>query len=176
MAKIPGEQYKLLRKLKDKGESVKIIKDWTIIDDLPNDYDITDLPHDTRFLVRCYEQGGSMTKTGKATIVCNSRGEELYPDFVYSHGHLSNGKHAKFLIENGVLVTSTKHGFIEIEQVVAEKDEDKVWLVINMIWEGRIEQLPDYYQEFTYACLAANEKANCFHCREPHFIKDNYEK
>ena len=47
------------------------------------------------------ESGGGSTNTGKALIICGSKGEKLRPVFIPSSGHLANGTHAIIPVHPG---------------------------------------------------------------------------
>lgn len=70
-----------------------------------------------------WENGGAGRNTGDSVIVCGSKFEPLRPVYVPCGGHLSNGKHALFIVERGfhVITCSQWRGdnTIKVERIAA---------------------------------------------------------
>jgi hypothetical protein len=117
------------------------------------------------------ENGGGMSNTGYATIICGNDGKRLKPIFV-PRGY-SNGEHAIFVIIPGqtcfVSATRNRRGENATICRITKINEDDT-LEHEMIgeYENGDGNIPDNFQP---AVTAALEKAKCYHCREAHYIK-----
>ena len=117
------------------------------------------------------EQGGGMSNTGSATIVCSAMGERVQPLFV-PQGY-SNSEHALFIAKVGMILISASHDR-QSEEATAYQitaigtDDDRDALVSKVIadYENGDGTFPDQLQE---AKKAALDKSFCYHCREPHY-------
>ena len=123
------------------------------------------------------EEGGGMTNTGSATIWSSSSGEPLEAQYIPRRGHLSNAEHALVRIKNGDLQIFADHHrgdfFISVKRVAEiGNDNGERYAVLDPLFkysEGRWDNTPP--ERLDAAIDAAKEKALCYHCREPHFIK-----
>lgn len=119
-----------------------------------------------------WEAGGGMTNTGNAQIICGPHGEELKPVFVRTGGDRACKEHAKFLVSEGdVVVTVTRHRqdfIIVLERI----QSDGTLTSFYRQEEGEITlgSFDDTQEEFSRAVYAAWDKAECYHCREPHYM------
>lgn len=115
------------------------------------------------------ENGGGMSNTGSATIVCGSNGEKIKPLFV-PRGY-SNGDHAIFVARPGMCIISAGHSR-QYETVIVKRIVkivgDELELVIVGEWENGDGTIP---AEFEAAQKAAMDKAHCYHCRSPFYIQ-----
>ena len=117
------------------------------------------------------ESGGGMTNTGYATVVSDANGEALKPLFI-PRGY-SNGDHAIFVIIPGVthLIHSSRGKWGEncqVEKIIEVKDDDSLITETIAEYENGDGNIPPHFQK---AVNAALKKSNCYHCREPHFVK-----
>ncbi len=166
----PEENRKLCTKFSGSGITGRLEKGITIFD-IPNPSNILELPLSTEYFIEAFEMGGGKTNVGYGIIVCDQfDGKELKPQKVYTDGHLCNSKHAKFVVENCITISSTKRGNIVIVQNEITIEYGTIFLKSECLWTGNIKDLPNTYNYLEKACEAAHEKANCFHCREPHYI------
>lgn len=118
-----------------------------------------------------WERGGGYTNTGNATIVATNKGTPPVPYYVRRRGELANGHHALMPIMTGWWIIEADHHrgdfIVEVWQVSRIKDG-----VVDLLLKYKLAEeewtpmLPDFLLE---ACKAAIEKAQCYHCREPHF-------
>lgn len=129
-----------------------------------------------------YEQGGGMSNTGHALVYCNSEGEALKPLYIIRRGHLALGKHAAFgLWEHQTMIEihASHHRrsfYLALNKVTATKQElvtEKLWGISEVDRDNWKEALPNMYTQYTRAIEAAIDKALCYHCREPHYLKAN---
>jgi hypothetical protein len=101
-----------------------------------------------------WEQGGGMTRTGFAYIVCGEHGEKLTPVYTRGSGQLSCGEHALFILREGVHV------------VVVSRTHDEYQQKIFKFTEGKFEET-EPSEEFQEAIQAAKDKTRYYHCRVP---------
>lgn len=115
------------------------------------------------------ENGGGMSNTGYATIICGEDGQALKPIFI-PRGY-SNGEHAIFRIEIGHCVINASRGkwgeSISVERITKINDDTiKTDEIGN--YENGDGNIPGRFQT---AADAALEKSKCYHCREPHYYR-----
>jgi hypothetical protein len=117
------------------------------------------------------ENGGGMSNTGYATVICGANGQALKPLFV-PRGY-SNGDHAIFVVRPGE--THLAHASrgkwgesVTIEKVTDIADDDILIVKTVGEYENGDGNIP---AKFEIATDAALEKARCYHCREPHYVK-----
>lgn len=120
------------------------------------------------------ENGGGMTNTGYCTVICGANGEALKPLFV-PRGY-SNGDHAIFIARPGMHLVdaSCDRGgeSVTVERINAigtENDPDELVTETIYEYENGDGNIPAKFQSVVNAAL---EKANCYHCRESHYIKE----
>jgi hypothetical protein len=134
-----------------------------------------------------WENGGGVLTSGEAEIVCGLQGEKLTPKFIKRKGDnlpfgLACGKHALFVGEGlcSVKVIQCRKDYsIEITEYIITNQVDGstrakiLWKaklgLINNLDEFIANDLPSPYRDFGPAIKAAMEKAQHYHCREPHF-------
>lgn len=114
------------------------------------------------------ENGGGMSNTGYATIICGPNGQKLKPLFI-PRGY-SNGDHAIFVVQleatHLVYASRGRRGeAAQIEKVVSV-DGDELRTEMVGEYENGDGNIPPQFQP---AVSAAIEKTKCYHCREPHF-------
>lgn len=121
------------------------------------------------------ESGGGMTNTGGAQIVCGEKGEALKPLFV-PKGY-SNGEHAIFVASPGMHLADASRDrsgetvtISRIKAIGTEDDPDEMVTEVVYEYKNGDGNIPEKFQG---AANAALEKANCYHCREPHFFNPN---
>jgi len=120
------------------------------------------------------ESGGGMTNTGYCTVVCGKNGEALKPLFV-PRGY-SNGDHAIFVAQPGMCLVNASRDrggeTVTVERIKAigtNDDPDELITEVIYEYENGDGNIPAKFQPPVDAALG---KAYCYHCREPHFIKD----
>ncbi len=118
------------------------------------------------------ENGGGMTNTGYATIVCGSSGEKLKPLFV-PRGY-SNGVHAIFVVKPGIthLISASRGNWGEtarVEKVIEIYENDCLITETIGEYENGDGNITDH---FSTAVDAAIAKTKSYHCRSPFYIKD----
>jgi len=123
-----------------------------------------------------WEQGGSATNTGDATIIAGQDGQAKRPLYIRKRGHLSCSRHALIPLAIGDHIIEADHHRkdfdIKIYKVLSfGNTEEEAYAVIEQVnhfnkgeWD---KDLPTYLQA---AVEAAKDKATCYHCRSPHFI------
>ena len=172
IARVNGENAAFVERLNHQNISAKMIKNGVIVE-LPYDKGKYLIPplNDYRLFIDVQEQGGGLTNTGSATIVCGLTGKPLKPYYCPRRGHLACGIHAYFSVPEAVVtitgyrrddnVTFSKHIIIVNGNLATLKTET--------LWSGRIESLPNLFSKYKNAAKAAQEKANCYHCRCVHY-------
>ena len=134
-----------------------------------------------------WEQGGGWSNTGEAVIIANPDGSPKKPVYIRQRGQLANKHHALFIINVGDIVIMANHHREDFKAVIykitALTGEEVKLTKINSFdngeWDfpeenpypetiGTWGVMPEKYSS---AWLAAVEKATCYHCRKPHYIK-----
>jgi len=175
-ARIRGEREDVVEQMKARGISARLVKGATIVE-FPEErskYKIPPELKDFELRINLSENGGGMTKTGLATVVCGLSGKPLHPYFIKKTGDLSNKEHAFFSIPGAVItVTASKNDEavdIQEHRIKHDTDTTTAWIETKDIWIGGINSLPSLYERYWEAANAALDKACCYHCREPHYI------
>ena len=141
-----------------------------------------------------WEAGGGYSNTGEATIIAGKNGLPKKPIYIRMRGQLANSDHALIPLEVGDFVILADHHrkdfYIEVLEITefkedsaivkpfaifenGEWDNESVSKVFHAWETGNLESITDIDDEIYHLCqaiLAAQEKATCYHCREPHFI------
>jgi len=138
-----------------------------------------------------WEEGGGMTNTGFAQIVANSDGSPKHPVYIRRRGALANAEHALFIVQPGDLIIQAEHHRGDFEIFVlrydgVEQGEFGEYAKTTTLahysmgeWDNEeIEEAMEalsnnkdhVFYDIAMAIITANEKATCYHCREPHFI------
>jgi len=141
-----------------------------------------------------WESGGGFSNTGRAVIIANADGTTKKPVYIRSRGPLACENHALFVVKPGDVMVEASHHRRDFEIRVWCIDqilEEEAWL--NLLYEfsrgewdnkdiervfaaweaGDLKSIDDIDDKVYFLCraiLAAEEKATCYHCREPHFI------
>lgn len=135
------------------------------------------------------ERGGGETEVGRSTIICGPSGEKLVPFKVVDSGHLANGTHAlfgvkpnTFWVEIDALRSGDEYSVCLTERFLSlslDLSEQVLWHANDIVvetdgtWKRRNGKgLPEKVEIFRTAVQAAIDKANCYHCREPHYVQD----
>lgn len=179
-ARINGENLKLVEKLNQRGITAKLVKGGVIVElpaiDKnswnPETYEIPSEVNGGMLFLDLVEEGGGMTHTGSSTVVCGLSGKALRPYYVPRGGHLSCGTHAFFSVPNAVITVEADR---QDDNVVIKEhrivcDDNVARIKGKKIWTGALNELPKIFSHFQKAAEAAIQKANCYHCREPHFF------
>lgn len=127
-----------------------------------------------------WEEGGEASNTGSATIIAGAEGQALNPVYIKRKGHLSNGQHALISVEVGYYIIEVwqQRGDFEINiyQVKDVKGEEAT--VEEVATFNMNEWNKPVHAFLGDAIKASKEKAMCYHCKEPYFIKgdEQYEQ
>ena len=122
-----------------------------------------------------WEEGGAKKNASNATIVCDYDGKPKYPVVLKIRGNLACSKHALLpVFQDDTIIEVTKNSEftkIDILRILEIKKKEKVAKVecIAHYENGRWDK-EKIYLKYKEACDKAIEKANCFHCKEPHFV------
>ncbi len=188
VAKVFGEDLALAEMLAKAGISTKLVHGGLIVE-LPKHNDTDDYrvvytsPPELKdykmgIAINCREYGGGMSNSGDATVMCYPDGLPIHPYHIPRSGHLSNGIHALFSVPvsafDTIMVVEVRacEDWIQIIGCSCHLHPDlTLEIVEKTIWKGYYDEtLPESIKCFTDAIAAAVAKANCYHCREPHFI------
>lgn len=129
-----------------------------------------------------WEAGGGFSNTGEATIITTKDGQPKKAIYVRGRGDLANGKHALVIVEVGDYIIEANHHREDFKikiykvldfEVKKEETYEITYAVMeqdNCFSRGEWDaELPAYLEA---AVQAAMEKATCYHCREPHYVRD----
>ena len=125
-----------------------------------------------------WEYGGGHRNTGYSTIIAGKGGQPKKSVYIRGRGELANSEHALIILEVGDYIIEANHHrrdfFIEITKVLGfeDKQENKFALVerVNRFSESEWDaELPAHLEAAVHAAV---EKATCYHCREPHFVRE----
>lgn len=122
-----------------------------------------------------WEYGGGKTNTGNSQIIANADGSPKKPVYIRRSGTLANSDHALFIITPGDLIIQAYHHrkdfTIRVFRIAGiREDEDTAILEQIFLYDmGEWDIEPPEY--LLPAIEAAREKATCYHCRSPHYIK-----
>lgn len=127
-----------------------------------------------------WEWGGGFTNTGDATIIANVDGTPKKAVFIRRKGHLANESHALVIVNvNDYIIDLFRRRdsytirVYQIEEFVKSQNGIDWCAVIQEVYrfeKGKWfpEELPSFLES---AVKAGKKKSNCYHCREPHFVK-----
>jgi len=133
-----------------------------------------------------WEWGGGFTSTGDATIICNNDGSRKKAIYIKRRGHRANESHALVLVNVKDFIINVfrrrDNYIIKVYQIVDfVKEEYPISDGRTLIdWYAVLEEkyncnnktgevsCPEFLKE---AIEAGKEKSNCYHCREPHYVK-----
>lgn len=121
-----------------------------------------------------WESGGGATNTGEATIIANGDGSKKKPVYIRRRGPLACYNHALCVVKPGDVVVEANHHRKDfeirvwrIEQILEEE------VRLNLLYEfSRGEWDAELPASLVAAVQAAKEKATCYHCREPHYVRE----
>jgi len=142
---------------------------------------VVNLPSQNSFFWRLHaeECGGGWTNTGRATIICSPKGEALKPYRIPRSGPLACGEHAFFVGASFVKIRVSHHRRdFDIGVWLFAINPDTGSVLARELWkaslpeENVLESIPNKLSKYVEAIKAAVAKATCYHCREPHFIKE----
>ena len=124
-----------------------------------------------------WESGGGCRNTGTATIIADKNGQPKKAAYIRGRGELANSAHALIILEVGDYIIIASHHredfYIEVLETFDFEDFDsEMYAVVETVtrfdkgeWDA---ELPAFLET---AVQAAVEKATCYHCRTPHYVK-----
>jgi len=125
-----------------------------------------------------WETGGGYSNTGDAIIIASSDGKPKKPLYIRQRGHLACGEHALFVIMPCDIVVKANHHRYDFNIVVyriVEIREDRAILERLCLYDrGEWDTTPP--EGVLQAVEAAEKKATCYHCREPHYAASPQEE
>ena len=125
-----------------------------------------------------WESGGGYRNTGDAVIVADKNGEPKRATYIRRRGSLANAPHALIVLEKGDHIVEAHHHredfLIEVFRVLGfETDGEEMYAVVETVSRyDRGEWDADFPAYLVPAVKAAVGKATCYHCREPHFVRE----
>lgn len=115
------------------------------------------------------ENGGGMTSSGDAQIVCGPSGEKIKPLWVPKRGY-SNDVHAKFVAKVGMCIIVVKWDnrseSASVFRITGITDNEAESELVGESEDGD-GNIP---LEFQDAVTAAFDKASDYHCRRAHYV------
>jgi hypothetical protein len=135
--------------------------------------------NDSFYRLHLTENGGGMSNTGVAEIICNLDGEPLKPVQIRKKGNIANGTHAIFVGKDLIMITAKHHRsdfVIKIEKHSINDMSGRT--TIEDIWFGNIfigksfdvkNILPEKFKKFENPVICAIDKAMCYHCKCIHY-------
>ncbi len=118
-----------------------------------------------------WERGGGHRNTGYSTIIAGKNGKPKKPIYIRNRGELANKEHALFIVEVGdhiIQADHHRHDFeIKIYRIQKIFDDYLEAIEINDFSEGQWDDMVTGYLQD--AVKVAMEKAECYHCRSPHY-------
>ena len=121
-----------------------------------------------------WEGGGGHRNTGDATIISGKDGQPKKAIYIRSRGSLANGNHALIILEVGDYIVEANHHRedFEIEIFKIQDFEEETAVVEKAYCFSRGEWDKEPPANLEQAVYTAMHKATCYHCREPHYIRD----
>jgi len=131
-----------------------------------------------------WEQGGGLSNTGRSVIIAGVDGRRLQPIYVRRRGPLACGEHALFVIRPGCIIIQADHHRGDFEVLVykitnIDDDSDQIEAELLCCFEDggwfdcqNQTPIPGCPAEFVSAVDEAMLKAQCYHCREPHYFAE----
>lgn len=173
--KVPGENLELKQRIEQDGYEAKLVRGGIIVTLKEEDGKYKYPPVPGKLFIDISEAGGGMTSRGSARIVCGLGGERLRPYYIKRSGHRACGEHCWFSVPSCVVVNwpDRREDICRIVKLSIKDSGGYAEIVEEEIWSGEYESLPELYQAYVPAIEAARSKANCYHCREPHYILED---
>ena len=126
-----------------------------------------------------WEQGGGWSNTGEAVIVTAPDASPIKPIYVRKSGSLACSNHALIPVNVGSVVIEAHHHrkdfFISVWQIKSIDETAKAEMIAEYSmgeWVFSQEPHPEVADHLLAAVEAAQKKATCYHCREPHYIRE----
>ena len=141
-----------------------------------------------------WEKGGQIDDyTGNATIICNANGNKMKPIFIKKRGTLACSEHALIVVhENDIIIEVAYQkcefhiNVLKIIGINSEECEAEVEYITKWSYPfGNCPAIREYIEtlsasnwsnrdiakKYKNAILAAYDKATCYHCRKPYFVR-----
>jgi len=123
-----------------------------------------------------WERGGGLTNTGRAHVICAADGSPKKPIYIRRRGPLACGEHALFIVQPGDVIVKAEHHRrdfrIEILEISSIKNNIAECKTLATFDLGEWDH-DDVAARYCEAVQAAQEKATCYHCREPHYFLED---
>ena len=121
-----------------------------------------------------WENGGGYSNTGHSTIVCDRAGRPKKP--IYRPRCYCCGQHALIPVSvSDIIIKASRHGdeydiYIYTVQSINNETKEAMIELVNKYDMGEWDSLLS--ESLQQAVEASKRKARCYHCREPHYIKE----
>lgn len=127
-----------------------------------------------------WEEGGGWSNTGEAVIVTAPDASPMKPIYTRRRGSLACSKHALIPVSVGSIVIKAQHhrrdfsiSVWRIKQINGKTAKAEMIAEYSLgEWIFSQEPHPEVAAHLRAAIEAAREKATCYHCREPHYVRD----
>ena len=124
-----------------------------------------------------WEGGGGYSNTGSARVVAREDGGRPRAIYIRRRGHLACDDHALVVLRKGMYILDADHHREDYEttlyrviSIPGQGDRAEVKIVATY---RQGEWLPEWPPpELDEAIKAVVAKANCYHCREPHWVEE----
>lgn len=141
-------------------------------------YDFSELPSGQEILLALSEFGFGRTDIGQSrgVVIGGIYGDPIRPHYVVPPSESIHRNHVIFYLHDvGLRFRATGNGKASIEECVLQVEAQTAWIQVLPLWEGRVGRLPSHLDCYDKAVWAAWEKAMCYHCSRPHYIR-GYER
>jgi len=121
-----------------------------------------------------WESGGGYRNTGEAMIVAAGKGGQPKKSiYIRQRGPLANENHALIPVKVGDYIIEANHHREDFNIYIYKiQDFEEDVAIVEPVHEFNRGEWDAEPPAFLDAALeAAMQKATCYHCREPHFIK-----
>lgn len=137
-------------------------------------YDFSKLPPGQEILLVLSEFGFGRTdiSQSRGVVIGGIYGDPIRPHYVVPPSESIHHNHVIFyLYEVGLRFRATGNGKASIEECELLVEAQTARIEVRPIWEGRVGRLPSHLDCYDKAIWAAWEKAMCYHCSRPHYIR-----
>jgi hypothetical protein len=127
-----------------------------------------------------WEHGGGWSNTGESVIIAGPDASPAKPIYIKRSGSLACARHALIPVHVGSVVIEAQHhrkdfsiSVWQIKQINEKTAKAEMIAEYSMgEWVFNTEPHPEivYTSHLLAAVEAAQNKATCYHCREPHYV------
>jgi hypothetical protein len=126
-----------------------------------------------------WEEGGGWSNTGESVIIAGPDASPAKPIYIRKSGPLACAKHALIPVHVGSVVIEAYHHrkdfSISVWKIKSIEETAEAEMIAEYSmgeWVFSTEPHPEVADRLLAAVKAAQDKATCYHCREPHYIRE----